>query len=71
MIHYTEVSQCLVYEGENCPVLKVGKISHLEIWCLIHHKGVLLDFVMYWRRINDTATAGKRKSRCLELECVM
>lgn len=70
MIHYTEVRQCLVYEGENRRVLKVGKISHLEIWCLIHI-GVLLDFVMYWRRINDTATAGKRKSRCLELECVM
>lgn len=68
MIHYTEVSQCLVYEGENRWVLKVGKISHLEIWCLIH-KGV--HFVMYRRRINDTATAGKRKSRCLELECVM
>lgn len=47
MIHYTEVSQCLVYEGENRRVLKVGKISHLEIWCLIHHKGVLLDFMMY------------------------
>lgn len=70
MIHYTEVSQCLVFEGENRRVLKVGKISHLEIWCLIH-KGVLLHFVMYRRRINDTATAGKRKSRCLELECVM
>lgn len=47
MILYTEVSQCLVYEGKNRRVLKDGKISHLEIWCLIHHKGVLLDFVMY------------------------
>lgn len=70
MIHYAEVSRCLVYEGKNHCVLKVGKIFHLGIWCLIH-KGVLWDFVMYWRRINDTATAGKRKSRCLELECVM
>lgn len=41
MIHYTEVSQCLVYEGENRRVLKVGKISHLEIWwCAIAFRDV-------------------------------
>lgn len=70
MIYYTEVSRCLVYERKIHWILKVGKKIHLGIWCLIR-KGVLWDFVMYWRRKNDSATAGKRKSRCLEFECVM